>query len=161
MRIRWPFVLRSTMEAKLEAQLGRYNDLTGTKDWLIKAQDGVIAAQSAGLARLREHFDATVKAKDEAYRTLALERDGWIAKSDILDRAVRRLDDRLRSFGILPPYDWAAPLPCWLSSVVAADIHGVRGTIKGLADDPASGDPRRNLSLPMGLRPCPRPANNG
>lgn len=161
MRIRWPFVRRRTHDLKVAQLLGQVADYVG------KLALATLERQrlERELDRLREHFDATCKAKDEAYTRLAAERDGFRDKSDILDRVVCRLDDRLAALGQFRPYDWAAPLPYWMTSVVTATIEaegdGVRGTIAGFADDPASDDPRRNLSLPMGLSACPRPANNG
>lgn len=165
--MRLPFVLRSTMEAELDAQLGRYNDLMGTKERLIRSQEGMIAALSAQLARLREanarsemalsdseaqlarlreHFEATCAAKDRAYDWLSSGRDAWVAVAEALDAELRALR---------PPSESAAldigPLD---SFALTIDPRGMYGSLPGVRADEDSDDPRENLNLSMGLQTC-------
>lgn len=111
--MRFPLVRRSTMEAALDARLGRYNGLVGERD-------REIVRLKAELARLREHFDATVKAKDEAYAIVAGDRDAY--RDEMFLHA-----DRLLSLGILTPGDWAWPTSPLTSVAIAADINGITG----------------------------------
>lgn len=138
--MRLPLVLRSTMEAALESQRGLYNNLLGEKEhenlWLLQERQrlGRLYAEADNLridsgaaivqlkdelARLREHFEATVKAKDEAYQDIW---DCW----DQTDRWNVELLDSITSLGILPPGGWAYPTPCWATIVITSDINGVK-----------------------------------
>jgi hypothetical protein len=105
-------VRRKTMEAALEGQRGLYNGLLCEKEH-------EIARLREEVARLRDHFDATCRSKDEAYRVVMADRDAY---RDELSRT----HGRLMSLGILPPGDWAHPTPRHATVSVVADINGIR-----------------------------------
>jgi len=170
----FPLVRRSTMEAALDAQLGRYNALMGERDReiaflrsLAEFNGDSAMRQRAELNRLRAHFDATVKAKDEAYARIAAEKDQFMVRASAAEDEAFRLEadvgflqgyadqcvEYFFSLGIRDPHDWAAPLPPWLSTVVTADCNGVRGEIDPGINLPP-GDPRGDMSQPMGLGAC-------
>jgi hypothetical protein len=150
MRIRWPFVLRSTHEAAIEAQLARHHihvgDLHCKLNLAAKEREGL----EVHIGDLAHTIDLL---QDEMRRQARVYSDTDNARIDAGAEIVR-LRARLDSYGHVPPLDWAAPLPYWLSSVVTADTHGVRGEVGGMAEDPTSDDPRRNMALPMGLATC-------
>lgn len=137
--------LRKTMEAALEAQRGLYNRLLGERDReIIRLREldrlnrerrhelsDSCERSEAELARLRAHFDATCKAKDEAYRKVMAERDEWIMANHRLTTRCDGLAGRLDSLG-LGDADWAHPTPRFSSVSVLADINGIRRVPVGL-----------------------------
>lgn len=157
--------LRKTMEAALEAQRGLYNRLLGERDReIIRLREldrlnrerrhelsDSCERSEAELARLRAHFDATCKSKDEAYATLAGDRDAWKDAAYSLGQMYDEAGSRLDSYG-LGDADWAASSDPFLSSVVVADFNGVRGKVGWLGGDPGGDDPRYSPGKPMGLK---------